>query len=93
MARNLSHRDGNMHSADEADEQFMSMLMLMVRQAAAGMNNHYHFKGLCYIQGWMKGEILDETGGTDEEIFETGKAAVIPNTVPRTHYLNHRFGL
>ena len=27
MARNLSHRDGNMYSAEEADEQFMSMLM------------------------------------------------------------------
>ncbi|OCL15389.1 hypothetical protein AOQ84DRAFT_370426 [Glonium stellatum] len=31
-------------------------------------SNHYHFKGSCYIQGWMKGEILDEMGGSDEDI-------------------------
>jgi len=34
-ARNLSHRDGNMHSAEEADEQFMSMLM---SEAGGGYN-------------------------------------------------------
>ena len=44
MARNLSHRDGNIHSAEEAHEQFMSMLM--ERQAAAGMEIS---KGMMFV--------------------------------------------
>lgn len=142
MARNLSHCDSNMHSAEEADEQFMSMLMgeagggwngdfegndvrvtvrpdshvgdmyspeekamlmiphrrliitkrgfmgLAVAHVEVGMdvcillgcsvpvllekhNNHYHLKASCYMQGWIKREILDEMGGSDKEIFET----------------------
>lgn len=142
MARNLSHRDSNMHSAEEAHEQLMSMFMgeagggwngdveendvrvtvrpdshvddmyspeektmlmiphrrliitkrgfmgLTVAHVEVGMdvcillgcsvpvflgkhNNHYHLKSSCYTQGWKMGEILDEMGGPDEEIFET----------------------
>ena len=44
-------------------------------------NNHYHLLHL----GLDEGEILDEMGGSDEEIFET--------VVKRQYYLNHRFGL
>ena len=56
-------------------------------------NNHYHLKSSCYMQGWKIGGILDEMGGSDEEIFKTGKAAANLNTVACTHYLTHRFGL
>ena len=38
MARNLSHRDGNIHSAEEAHEQFMSMLM---GEAGGGWNGDF----------------------------------------------------
>lgn len=38
MARNLSHRDGNIHSAEEAHEQFVSMLM---GEAGGGWNGDF----------------------------------------------------
>ena len=164
MARNLSHRDGNIHSPEEAHKQFMSMFMgeagggwngdfegndvrvtvrpdshvddiyspeekamlmiphrwliitkrrfigLAVAHVEVGMgacillgcsipvflekhNNQYHLKSSCYMQGWKIRGILGEMGGSDEEIFKTGKAAANLNTVACTHYLTHRFGL
>lgn len=44
MARNLSHRDGNIHSAEEAHEQFMSMLM---GEAGGGWNGDS--KGMMFV--------------------------------------------
>ena len=38
MARNLSHRDSNTYSAEEADEQLMSML---VDEAGGGWNGDF----------------------------------------------------
>lgn len=38
IARSLDHRDGNMHSAEEAHEQFMSMLM---GEAGGGWNGDF----------------------------------------------------
>ncbi|KAE9364238.1 hypothetical protein N431DRAFT_304654, partial [Stipitochalara longipes BDJ] len=32
-------------------------------------STHFHLKGDCFVQGWMRGEILDALGSiTDEEI-------------------------
>ena len=33
-------------------------------------NEHWHFQAGAFVQGWMNGEMLDETGCTDEEIYE-----------------------
>jgi hypothetical protein len=32
--------------------------------------NHYHLRSDCFVQVWMKGEMLDAPGKTDEEIIE-----------------------
>ena len=31
---------------------------------------HFHIRGSCFVQGWMRGEILDAMGMSDNEIFE-----------------------
>lgn len=32
--------------------------------------NHFHLRGDCFVQGWMRGEMLDATGKSDEEMEE-----------------------
>lgn len=50
----------------------------------AAHENHHHFRGDAYVQGWMRGEVLDTFGGggmTNEEIFKElteGKGGGIP---------------
>lgn len=32
--------------------------------------SHFHLRGDCFVQGWMRGEMLDATGKADEEMEE-----------------------
>lgn len=45
--------------------------------------SHFHLQGDCFVQGWMRGEMLDAMGLGDEEMVEYMQRMQIPPIVIR----------
>ena len=54
----------------EAGQKLAVLLGCSMPVLLSPCGTHFHMKGDCFVQGWMKGELLDALLKTDEEITE-----------------------